>query len=127
MEKFTTVISASSTFCASLHLPVKGKCGSLHGYTFNVSASVEFKNENDCFILDYNKLEKILAQHCQELYYCDLNKNKHFSKKAPSAENIAKWLIENLEQDLATYPFSALTVKISTRPNVSISITKHVK
>ena len=127
MEKFETIISASSNFCASLKLPVAGKCSQPHGYTFNVEAAIKLNTDSKCFLIDYNELEQLLAAHCQKLDYSDLNNNKHLNNILPSAENIAKWLILKLEKDLIQHPLSAITIKISTRPQVAITITKHVK
>ena len=130
MDTYTTIISASSSFCASLKLPASttdGKCTKEHGYTFIVLADIAFVKKSDSFFFDYNVLEKNLSTLCDKLDYSNLNKNPNLKNIIPSSENIAKWFIQSLENILNNQDYTSISIKVSTKPGSSVTIQKNVK
>ena len=126
MVNYEVIVSASVSFCASLTLSaLNSDCGKEHGYTFKITAFVYIEQkQKDCFILDYSVLQSSLGAICKQLDYSNLNKNPLLKNIEPFSENIAKWLIEQLEQDLVAKEvnYQKVQVKIITKPGCAVTV-----
>jgi 6-pyruvoyltetrahydropterin/6-carboxytetrahydropterin synthase len=79
----------------------KGKCESLHGHNFRVEAMVAGgKLDKIGLLIDFKILKKILGEVLEKLDHKHLNQLPPFSKKNPSAENIAEYVFKELAKKL---------------------------
>jgi 6-pyruvoyltetrahydropterin/6-carboxytetrahydropterin synthase len=96
-------------FDAAHSLPgYQGKCANLHGHTYQVEIVVEGQVDLDGFVMDFYQLKKILANAIQELDHNCLNE----LLANPTAELIAAWICQRLNQELETSPVKLLSLKL---------------
>jgi 6-pyruvoyltetrahydropterin/6-carboxytetrahydropterin synthase len=78
-----------------------GKCERLHGHNWKVHVHVlaERLNELDLAI-DFQVLRKYLTECLSPLDHAFLNDVFPFTEKNPSAENIAKWIFDQMRRKL---------------------------
>lgn len=83
-----------------------GKCENLHGHNYKVYAHAH-GNELDegGMLLDFSVLKKALRSVCKKLDHTNLNDLEENGKSVfmqnPSAERIAMWIFENVQEELA--------------------------
>ena len=96
-------------FDAAHYLPeYKGKCEELHGHTYTLDIVVEGEKNEEGMVLDFNKLEEIVKENVlEELDHKNLND----LFENPTAENIASWIFEQLEDKIK--PLQGLRVSPS--------------
>lgn len=74
----------------SLKLDYPSKCANPHGHNWQITVYCRSKElDNNGMVIDFVKIKKLL----ETLDHTDLNKKFNFN---PTAENIAKWIVENL-------------------------------
>ena len=74
----------------------KGKCSQLHGHTWKVEVFVVGEKLNDIGILaDFKKLKERLKEITEKFDHSFLNDFKEIGN--PTAENISKYIFENLK------------------------------
>lgn len=85
-----------------------GKCEALHGHNYKVYAHVSGTClDNGGMLLDFGILKQSLRQICNRLDHTNLNEltsedGTFVFNQNPSAEQIARWIFEQLEQMLHT-------------------------
>lgn len=80
-----------------------GKCERLHGHNYQVFAHARGeKLDAGGMLLDFGILKKELRSICKELDHSHLNENAFF-KNNPSAERIALYIFQKLEEKLKNY------------------------
>jgi 6-pyruvoyltetrahydropterin/6-carboxytetrahydropterin synthase len=85
-------------FDAAHYLPeYKGKCEELHGHTYTLDIVVEGEKNEEGMVLDFNKLEEIVKENVLEKLD---HKNLNDLFENPTAENIASWIFEQLEDKI---------------------------
>jgi 6-pyruvoyltetrahydropterin/6-carboxytetrahydropterin synthase len=85
-----------------------GKCANLHGHTYQVEIVVEGQVGIDGFVMDFYQLKRILANAVQELDHNCLNE----ILENPTAELIAAWISQRLNQELEMSPVKLLSLKL---------------
>ena len=90
---------SSAHFLKDFH----GKCENLHGHNYTVFAHARGTElDEGGMLLDFGILKKELRSICKELDHTLLN-DIDFFKNNPSAERIAMYIFQNLEEALKAY------------------------
>jgi len=96
--KFTVSKKFSFEAAHSLpHLPVGHKCRNLHGHSYVVEVFCTGPLDDRCFVVDYAEISSALNPLIHALDHQNLNEILHF---ATTAENIAKWIFDQVADDL---------------------------
>jgi|SRR5438270_4597553 6-pyruvoyltetrahydropterin/6-carboxytetrahydropterin synthase len=78
-----------------------GKCENVHGHNYRVQVGMEGPELDDTGLLyDFTDLKKQLRATSEYLDHQFLNELKPFDEINPSAENIAKFIYDQLQKDL---------------------------
>ena len=78
-----------------------GKCENLHGHNYRVQVGMEGPTLDEAGMLfDFAKLKKQLRVTSEYLDHQNLNELKPFDALNPSAENIAKFICEEMQRAL---------------------------
>lgn len=78
-----------------------GKCASVHGHTWQVSATVRTDTLDDIGMsIDFKILRKALEETVIEFDHRILNEHKAFAGMNPTAENLARVIFERLKPRL---------------------------
>jgi 6-pyruvoyltetrahydropterin/6-carboxytetrahydropterin synthase len=92
-------------FCAAHILTGhKGKCANLHGHNYRVNVCIDGHELNELgLLIDFADLKKIVKEVINQLDHKYINEIDYpaFSAGKTSAENIAKFIYEQLEIKLA--------------------------
>ncbi|MBU1148115.1 MAG: 6-carboxytetrahydropterin synthase QueD [Candidatus Omnitrophica bacterium] len=79
----------------------RGKCEKLHGHNWKIEARFESDSLNDIGIAaDFKALKAKLNNVLKKLDHSHLNKSTFFKKQNPSAENIARYIFEELQKSI---------------------------
>lgn len=97
-------IRVEADFAAAHYLQdFHGKCERLHGHNYQVFAHARGENlDAGGMLLDFGILKKELRAICKELDHSHLNENPFFENN-PSAERIALYIFQKLEEALKKY------------------------
>lgn len=88
-----------------------GKCENVHGHNYRVQVGIESENLNENGLLyDFSDLKKRLRSTSEYLDHQFINELKPFDEINPSAENIAKFICEEMQRDLKTASISYVRV-----------------
>lgn len=107
----TATISKEFAFSAShvlKGLPTDHPCSRLHGHNYIVKVELSGPVNDVGFVIDYRELGFVKAYLDDELDHRHLNDVLPFN---PTAENMARWLCENLVE--STLPIGRLRVAVS--------------
>lgn len=81
-----------------------GKCEALHGHNYRVEVFVRAEGlGGGDMAIDFGELKGLLGQVLEVLDHRYLNELSPFRDKEPSAENIARFIFEELERRLPPY------------------------
>jgi 6-pyruvoyltetrahydropterin/6-carboxytetrahydropterin synthase len=76
-----------------------GKCESLHGHNWRVRVSARAKELDHLgMVVDFKLLKSSLGEVLEQLDHQMLNQIPPFDRINPSAENIARWIAEQLDR-----------------------------
>lgn len=76
-----------------LKLSYQSKCENLHGHNWIIDVYCKAKEVNaDGMVIDFTHIKKMVQE---KLDHKNLNKELDFN---PTAENIAKWIVDNVPQ-----------------------------
>jgi len=76
----------------------KGKCENVHGHNYRIQVTVEGEELNRIGLLvDFVELKKAVRAVCEVLDHQFINDLEPFTIVNPSAENIAKYLYDNVD------------------------------
>lgn len=88
----------------------KGKCENIHGHNWKVVLSVSGKKLNNIgLLIDFNDLKSMLKKVTDMLDHKNINEVEPFGELNPSSENIAKFISDKIQFELAE-SFSGITV-----------------
>lgn len=107
------------TYFSSAHklLNYKGRCENLHGHNWKVGIEVFKGNLNSqAMVIDFVKLKKILNKIVANMDHKFLNKINYFRKCQPTAENIARYIYDNLKITLKKYKVKKIKVIVWETP-----------
>jgi len=102
------LISRDFKFDAAHYLPsYHGKCERLHGHTYKLRVTLEGEVGEEGMICYVAEIKKIVSEHVlSELDHADLNK----VMPIPSAENIANWIWNKLEDKFGEVKLKEVSV-----------------
>lgn len=88
-----------------------GKCENVHGHNYRVQVAIEGPDVDENGLLyDFADLKKRLRASAEYLDHQFINDLKPFDEINPSAENIAKFLFEDIQKGLGAVPLSYVKV-----------------
>ena len=91
-----------------------GEFERLHGHNWSASVMVEAKELDGMEVgIDFVALKKKTDEILSRLDYQNINEVSPFDKLNPSAENIAKWLYDNLSKEMNTENAKVKRVQIN--------------
>jgi 6-pyruvoyltetrahydropterin/6-carboxytetrahydropterin synthase len=95
-------ICVEHTFAAGHALRnYRGKCENVHGHNYRVQVGVQGRElDENGLLFDFADLKKRLRGTSEYLDHKFLNELKPFDEINPSAENIAKFIWEEMQADL---------------------------
>jgi 6-pyruvoyltetrahydropterin/6-carboxytetrahydropterin synthase len=108
-------VSIEHTFAAGHSLRhYKGKCENVHGHNYKVQVIVRGEKLDDTGLLtDFVDLKKLLRGIAEPLDHVFLNDIEPFTTVNPSAENIAVYICEKMQQGLnQANPVEVAEVKV---------------
>lgn len=119
MYELTTIVDFEAAHCLRNY---PGKCSRLHGHNWQVEVTVCGTQLNDLgLLIDFRDLKAEVQKILTQLDHYYLNELPAFQTVNPSAENIAKYLYD----ELAKAPvFSGLTlqsIKVWESPRSAVS------
>jgi 6-pyruvoyltetrahydropterin/6-carboxytetrahydropterin synthase len=79
----------------------RGKCENVHGHNYRVQVGIEGEAlDANGLLYDFTDLKKSLRATSEYLDHQYLNELKPFDEINPSAENIAKFICDELQKDM---------------------------
>jgi 6-pyruvoyltetrahydropterin/6-carboxytetrahydropterin synthase len=95
-------VSVDQTFAAAHNLrDYKGKCENLHGHNYKVRVTLAGKELDSTGLLyDFVNLKQAMQSVIRSLDHVYLNEFPPFDKLNPSAENIAKYIYDEMARQL---------------------------
>jgi len=108
-------VSIEHTFAAGHALRhYKGKCENVHGHNYKVQVKVRGEKLDHAGLLtDFVDLKRLLRAISEPLDHVFLNDIEPFTTLNPSAENIALYICEKLQQGLSQVnPIEVAEVKV---------------
>lgn len=115
-----TIIKSFSA--AHLLSEIGGKCEELHGHNFKVEITVAAEELNSAgLLIDFRFLKKALGKILENIDHKHLNVLTSFIGINPSAENIARYICEELETKVKTAGVRIVHVKIWESENAAVT------
>lgn len=95
-------VSVEAGFAAAHQLRnYRGKCENLHGHNYKVRATMQGDDLNSIGLLvDFTELKAALREITERLDHRFLNEIEPFTEINPSAENVARYICEQLQNAL---------------------------
>lgn len=103
-----------------------GKCNRLHGHNWSVEVTVKGKNLNELgMLIDFKELKKEVNKTIDKLDHFYLNELDSFVEDNPTAENIAKYIYEQLEiSPLFVNDIKVKMIKVWESPKSAVTYSK---
>ena len=90
----TLTISAAH----NLMLSYESKCENLHGHNWLITVYCRSRELNqDGMVTDFTHIKRIVKHKFDHQYINDVLKDENGEKINPSAENMARWICDNVE------------------------------
>ena len=90
-------LTVTTEFCAAHSLVIRGEREVLHGHNFKVVACVSGSVlDSDGLLCDFHAVEAALKQVIEPFHNANLNATSPFDRLNPSAENLARYLADEL-------------------------------
>lgn len=114
-------ISIKSHFCGAHSLTgYKGLCANLHGHNWEVEVFLRGAKLNHLgMLVDFKDVKKTLQAVLEKLDHQHLNTLPIFRKINPTAENIAKFIFDDLEPEFHSLNCRLDRVRISETPGTA--------
>ena len=101
-----------------------GKCENLHGHGYVVQICVHGSKLNESgYVTDFTALKARLNEVLSTLDHSCLNENAAFKEQNPTAENIAKYIYDQMVSDIEA-PANLHSVKVWETPEQSAKYTR---
>lgn len=92
----------------------KGECVNLHGHNWKVEVSVTAIELNKSgMIIDFKVLEKALEEIIGRFDHKNINEIKPFDQMNPTAENLARWVFDELLKQIPKKYNSTKVLRVS--------------
>jgi 6-pyruvoyltetrahydropterin/6-carboxytetrahydropterin synthase len=110
-------------FAAGHHLRnYPGNCEKPHGHNWKVEVKIEADSLDELGMgIDFRQVKNAVASIMGELDHCNLNEHPEFTTKNPSSENLAVYILKELQKTLTTerYRPHSVTVRETDRSGVT--------
>jgi 6-pyruvoyltetrahydropterin/6-carboxytetrahydropterin synthase len=127
-------VSVEHTFAAGHALrDYKGKCENVHGHNYRLRVTVRGdKLDKTGILVDFVALKRLLREISEPLDHVFLNDIEPFTRLNPSAENIACYICEKMQQGIiAENPVEVAEVQVwetdiqsaTYRPSSNLSLS----
>jgi 6-pyruvoyltetrahydropterin/6-carboxytetrahydropterin synthase len=104
-------ICVEHTFASAHFLrDYKGKCENLHGHNYRVQVAMEGELDKSGMVFDFADLKGRLRKTSEYMDHQCLNELKPFDTVNPSAENIAKFIFDEIQHDIEPAKLSYVRV-----------------
>ncbi|SRR5579875_3285107 len=105
-------VCVEHTFAAAHALRnYKGKCENVHGHNYRVQVAIEGRElDSNGLLYDFADLKSSLRGASEYLDHQYLNELKPFDEINPSAENIAKFICDEIQKDVKTVSIAYVRV-----------------
>lgn len=112
-------------FSAAHHLRnYTGKCANQHGHNWQIETLCRCEKLNDVgMAIDFVDLKREVNALIDEMDHTDLNDMEYFKEHNPTAENIAKYLFDNLSAKLNDERVRVSKVTVYETPNCAASFS----
>ncbi|MDK2886760.1 MAG: 6-pyruvoyltetrahydropterin/6-carboxytetrahydropterin synthase [Thermosipho sp. (in: thermotogales)] len=119
------LVSKEFTFDAAHNLiKYHGKCEKLHGHTYKLVVTVAGQKDDEGMVIDFVVLKKIVKENVLNIldhsYLNDIIEQ-------PSAENIAEWIWEKLDEKLKGNNYFLYEIKLYETPTSYVTLRKEEK
>ncbi len=115
-------ISTESQFSAAHRIEgYEGNCSRLHGHNWRVRVTVRAGEAQEGMAYDFRKLKANLNEVLAILDHVVLNDLDEFRSVSPTAEMIAKWVYERLDEKLKGESVRIKKVEVWESPHNSAS------
>ncbi|MCK4533933.1 MAG: 6-carboxytetrahydropterin synthase QueD [Syntrophobacterales bacterium] len=119
-------ITVKKTFSAAHTLDIGGERENLHGHNFRVEATVASEKLNaDGLVLDFRVLKKWVNEILEDLDHTFLNDLPPFSNISPTAENIARFIYNRLEENTVPMDLKVSRIAVWESENSKAVYTKN--
>ena len=96
-------LKITTEFCAAHALVIRGEREVMHGHNFRVVACVAGPEvDSDGLLCDFHAIEAVLSEVIDPFHNANLNATPPFDRVNPSAENLARYLADELSTRLGT-------------------------
>ena len=119
------ILSVETRFSAA-HLlrDFPGKCAEIHGHTWKVRVNVACKKLSETGIaIDFEELRALVSEVIIKLDHKNLNDIEYFSYQNPSSENIARFIYNEVAENLPQY-ISMKSVQVWESDSNSVTYTE---
>jgi len=115
-----TIIKSFSA--AHLLAQIGGKCEELHGHNFKVEVTVAAPNLNKSgLLIDFRVVKKWLNEIIDQMDHKYLNEQPNFSGINPSAENIAKYIYDQIKTQAKESQAQIARIKVWESENAAVT------
>lgn len=119
MFELTTIVDFEAAHCLRDY---PGKCSRLHGHNWQVEVSVCGNKLNELgLLIDFRDLKTEVQKVLTQLDHYYLNELPAFQSLNPSAENIAKYLYEELASSSALTGLQLKKIKVWESPRAAVT------
>lgn len=107
-------LSVESHFDAAHYLRgYNGPCAQLHGHCWHLVVRIRAEELDGVGIaVDFKRIKEVLKQATCELDHTCLNNHEYFQDLNPTAENLAKFLFDELSSKVADLGASVVEVEV---------------
>jgi len=115
-----TIIKSFSA--AHLLAQIGGKCEELHGHNFKVEVTLAAPNLNESgLLIDFRVVKKWLNEILDQMDHKHLNELPYFAGINPSAENIAKYIYDQMKLKIKEPQVRIARIKVWESENAVVT------
>jgi 6-pyruvoyltetrahydropterin/6-carboxytetrahydropterin synthase len=115
-----TIIKSFSA--AHLLAQIGGKCEELHGHNFKVEVTLAAPNLNESgLLIDFRIVKKWLNEILDQMDHKHLNELPYFAGINPSAENIAKYICDQMKLKIKEPQVRIARIKVWESENAVVT------
>jgi 6-pyruvoyltetrahydropterin/6-carboxytetrahydropterin synthase len=115
-----TIIKSFSA--AHLLAQIGGKCEELHGHNFKVEVTLAAPNLNESgLLIDFRIVKKWLNEILDQMDHKHLNELPYFAGLNPSAENIAKYIYDQMKLKIKESQVRIARIKVWESENAVVT------